>query len=219
MCNRACIEFGRSQLRPDEVAGRDVLEVGSLDVNGSLRSVVEAMGPGRYVGVDLAPGPGVDQICDAGDLMRRFGRASFDVVLCTEVVEHVRDWRGVVANLKGVLKTGGILILTTRSCGFKYHGYPYDFWRYEIGDLQVIFSDLTVLALERDPLAPGVFVKARRPESFVEKDLSNHALHSVLTARRMREIRRRDVVALTVRHRLRRIAPRALRAAVARRRA
>jgi SAM-dependent methyltransferase len=216
MCNRACVEFARRRLGPADVAGRNVIEVGSLDVNGSVRHVVEALEPASYVGVDLAPGPGVDELCDAGDLVRRFGRASFDVVVCTEVVEHVRDWRRVISNLKGVAAPGGIVVLTTRSRGFKYHGYPHDFWRYELDDLEAIFSDFTILALESDPLAPGVFLEARRPEPFVENDLAGHALYSVLTRRRALEARDRDVLAFTVRHRLRRLAPRPLREALAR---
>ena len=59
MCNRACIDFGRSHLTTDHVAGRRVLEVGALDVNGSLRPVVQAMGPSfaaRYRLARLLPG-------------------------------------------------------------------------------------------------------------------------------------------------------------------
>ena len=45
MCNAWCIEFWRSRLSGAEVRGRRVIEVGSLDVNGSLRSVIEPLGP------------------------------------------------------------------------------------------------------------------------------------------------------------------------------
>ena len=218
MCNRACIDFGRSHLTPDDVAGRRVLEVGALDVNGSLRPVVEDMGPARYVGVDLVHGPGVDEVCDAVELVARYGPESFDLVLCTEVVEHTRDWRGVVANLKGVLAPGGVLLLTTRAPGFKYHGYPHDFWRYALDDLRAIFSDLRILALEPDPLAPGVFVKARKPEGFVANDVSGHALHSVLTGDRRKDVGAREILAFTARYRLARLLPQSVRDAVAARR-
>jgi SAM-dependent methyltransferase len=42
-----------------------------------------------------------------------FGAATFDTVSITEVIEHVADERGVLAELTRVLKPGGHLLLTT----------------------------------------------------------------------------------------------------------
>ena len=155
MCNLTGIAFGEATLTPDLVAGRTVLEVGALDVNGSLRPHVESLGPARYVGVDIAPGPRVDEVVDASDLIDHFGTGSFDLVITTEMLEHIRDWRVVVHNLKGVLAPGGHLVVTTRSIGFPYHGFPHDFWRYEPTDMQAIFADLEIQSLERDWPLPG----------------------------------------------------------------
>jgi len=205
MCNSACIDFGRTELRREDVQSKAVIEVGSLDLNGSLRSVVEAMRPGHYVGVDLVPGPGVDTICDASDLVRAFGPCRFDLVICTEVVEHVRDWRAVMSNLKLILRPGGTLLLTTRAPGFHFHGYPYDFWRYDQTDMQAIFSDFAIEALEPDPLMPGVFLKARKPATFAENDLSHYELYSVITRRSARDVRDRDIWVFKIRYRIRRL--------------
>jgi SAM-dependent methyltransferase len=40
-------------------------------------------------------------------------RGSFDLILCTEVVEHVRDSAGAIATMFRLLKPGGLLVLST----------------------------------------------------------------------------------------------------------
>lgn len=188
MCNPACIEFARTHLDPGQVRGREVLEVGALDVNGSLRPWVESMAPARYLGVDIALGPGVDDICDACGILQRYGPNSFDVLLSTELLEHVRDWRAAIRGFKHVLRPGGIMLLTTRSHGHPFHGYPFDFWRFELDDMRAIFADLEIEALERDPAEPGVFVKARKPVKFAERPLDDIALYSMVAGRRLRAL-------------------------------
>ena len=43
----------------------------------------------------------------------RFPAESYDAVVCSEVLEHVVPWREIVANIRRVLKPGGLFILTT----------------------------------------------------------------------------------------------------------
>lgn len=188
MCNRACIQFATTRLLERDVRAKRVIEVGARDFNGSLRSAVERLGPSSYVGVDIEDGPGVDEVCDAEGLLDRFGRESFDLVLCTEVLEHVRNWRTVITNLKNLLAPGGVLLITTRSKGFGYHAFPYDYWRYELGDMEEILADLSIEDIEPDPIAPGVFVKARHSGQLVEKDLSTYRLHSMVVSRRCKDV-------------------------------
>jgi SAM-dependent methyltransferase len=180
-------------LTADDIRARAVLEVGALDVNGSLRSHFSAMAPQHYIGVDIQAGPGVDRVCDAADLVAAFGPASYDVVISTELLEHARDWRAVVHNFKGVLRPDGIALITTRSRGFRYHAYPHDYWRYEIDDIRAIFADFHIEVLAKDPESPGVFLKARKPREFAEVDLTGHALHSVIRRRRALDITEGDV--------------------------
>lgn len=194
MCHGSCLEFVASQLHADEVRGKTVLEVGARDVNGSPRAAVQALGPASYLGVDLAPGPGVDEVCAGEHLVRRYGPEAFDVVISTETLEHVRDWPTVIDNLKEVVKPGGILLVTTRSRGFPFHDYPFDFWRYEVEDLAVLFSDFTVMALVPDPSSPGVFFKGRKPPGFRRRPIGAFPLYSVITRRRTVTIRGVDIV-------------------------
>lgn len=153
MCSPSCIAFASSSLSPDEIRGKRVIEVGSFDVNGSIRPWAESFGPASYTGVDIVAGPGVDQICDANRLVDRLGPQSFDLVISTEMLEHVRDWRRVVSNLKNLVAPGGSLLVTTRSAGFGYHGFPCDFWRFSVDDFNTIFHDMAVADVARIPTA------------------------------------------------------------------
>lgn len=207
MCSGFVIEFGRRCLTAELVAGRDVVEVGSFDVNGSLRPIVEALGPRSYVGVDITPGPGVDRVMDARNLRQELGAASADIVISTEMVEHVLDWHTVIQNLKGVVRPGGRLLLTTRSKGFGYHAWPYDFWRYELDDMRAIFGDMELLALEPDPDAHGVFVFTRRT-SATDPVTPELALYSMLTSKRQVGVSEADTRKFQARAPLRALAAR-----------
>jgi SAM-dependent methyltransferase len=186
VCNPACLEFIQRVVAPADVAGRSVLEVGAYDVNGSARSVLQPLSPASYVGVDIELGPGVDEIVSVDRLLERFGKEAFDLVVSTELIEHVADWRTAVSNLKGVVCREGSLVMTTRSKGFPYHGYPDDYWRFEAADLRQIFADFHIAALEPDPSEPGVFLKATKPRRFRERRLGRIDLYSMAHDRRVR---------------------------------
>jgi SAM-dependent methyltransferase len=194
MCNKACIQFAESYISETEIKDRRVIEVGSLDVNGSLRSFVEQFHPSIYLGVDIMSGAGVDMVCDVKDLVRRFGKNSFDVVICTEVLEHILNWRHGISNLKNILKPHGILLVTTRSRGFGYHGYPFDFWRFELEDVQAIFSDIYLETVEKDPSGPGVFFKGSKPNPFIELNYDGFQLYSIIRSARCKDIRKLDII-------------------------
>jgi SAM-dependent methyltransferase len=200
VCNDACVSFGMTHLLREDVRGKDLLEIGACNVNGSLRQAMLEREPTSYLGTDIAEGPGVDDVCNVVDLAARYGPNRFDVVICTEMLEHVRDWRAAVSNMKRVLRPGGVMLITTRAKGHPYHGYPFDYWRYELADFRHIFGDFEVLALEADPTAPGVFMKARKPAAFVERDLTTYELYSIVSKRSCRTIGNSDIALLRFRH-------------------
>jgi SAM-dependent methyltransferase len=192
----------RTNLTRKEVEGNSVLEVGSLNVNGSVRPIVQAFGPSSYIGVDIQIGAGVDEICDAYDIVSHFGEDQFDLLISTELLEHVRDWRKVVSNYKNVLKPGGLLFITTRSKGFGYHGFPFDYWRFEVSDMKKIFSDVSIELIEDDPMAPGVFLKARKPEVFLENYNRDFRVFAVITGKREENINYLNVLLFRAKHKL-----------------
>lgn len=166
--HESVMAFGESFITAVDITGKRVVEVGSQDVNGSLRGHIEALLPLCYIGVDFAAGKGVDVVCDASDLVKHFGAHAFDVVISTEMLEHARDWRSAVTAMKRVLTPGGLIILTARGPGFHLHGYPHDWHRFTRSDMGRIFADFEIAQLEDDPQVAGVFLAARKPLGWVE---------------------------------------------------
>ena len=119
------IEWVGAKLREHRIAGA-VLEVGSMDINGSVRPLFRDCI--SYFGVDFRPGPGVDRVMNAHAL--EFPDACFDVVISTEVIEHDDEFWTSIREMGRVLRSGGWLILTARGNGFMLHGYPDDYWRF-----------------------------------------------------------------------------------------
>ncbi len=184
MCHASVIFFGVKNLKKEEIENKRVIDVGSHNYNGNMSIFAEKMNPKEYIGVDMIAGPGVDIVCLAEDLVEKFGENSFDTVISNELMEHARNWRDVISNMKRVCKPGGTLLLTTRSKGFKIHAYPHDYWRYEVEDMKKIFSDFEIELLIPDPQAPGVLIKAKKPQNFKENNLQDIALFSVVTDKR-----------------------------------
>lgn len=82
------------------------LEIGSRNVNGSVRDLFRCA---EYVGVDVLPGPGVDVVADGATFDADW---PFDVVVCTEVLEHAADPAALCRNLMALCQPGGAIIMT-----------------------------------------------------------------------------------------------------------
>jgi SAM-dependent methyltransferase len=93
-----------------------VLEVGSLDINGSVREWFTHAS--SYHGIDLAEGPGVDEVADAADWTPP---RSYDVVACAEVLEHAPRWSDILAMCWSALRPGGTLLMTCATTGRAPH--------------------------------------------------------------------------------------------------
>lgn len=88
-----------------------------------------------------------------GDLQRGLSvpAGSFDAVLCTEVLEHVGDVRGVLAELHRVLRPGGLLAVTVPFVG-PLHEEPHDHRRFTNHGLKTLLDDSGFDTLTIDPL-------------------------------------------------------------------
>lgn len=138
--------FGTRVLKREHLEGKRILEVGSRNVNGTYRDFVTGHSPAEYVGIDIEDGPGVDRIVSVHDLGTTFGEGSFNGVICTNVLEHVWDWRGAVKQMHRVLKIEGWIIVTLPAPGFPFHEYPADYWRGTQAQLRAIFDGYWIVA-------------------------------------------------------------------------
>lgn len=103
-----------------------ILDVGSRDVNGSLRDFCPA--GAIYVGIDLEPGPGVDIVPEDHNVFP-FDSESFDLIVSTSAFEHDQMFWLTFAEMARVLKPGGFIYVNAPSNG-RYHSFPYDNWRF-----------------------------------------------------------------------------------------
>jgi SAM-dependent methyltransferase len=123
-----------------DVAAREYGSFSILDVGCGARPyerLFVAAG-GAYVGCDLASNPVAD-IHGTADALP-VDEASFDVVLSTQVLEHVPDPAAAVAELRRVLRPGGRAFATTHGVAV-FHPNPDDLWRWTHSGLERLFRD------------------------------------------------------------------------------
>ena len=119
-------EIGRIFFRSYVRAGDAVLDIGSMDVNGSLRDFRPE--GSLYIGVDLSTGNGVNLVVRS-NCQLPFADEVFDIVVATSCFEHDAMFWLTFLEVCRVLKRGGYVYLNAPSQG-AYHQYPIDAWRF-----------------------------------------------------------------------------------------
>lgn len=94
-----------------------VLEVGSLNINGSVRDFFSNC---NYVGIDIAPGKDVDVVCQGQEYAAADG--SFDQVISCEAMEHNPHWKETFDNMVRICRPGGLVLMTCATTGRQEHG-------------------------------------------------------------------------------------------------
>ena len=92
----------------------------------------------EYVGVDVVENPAAE-LRGAVEALP-VEDASFDVVLCTQVLEHADDPAQAVRELRRVTRPGGRVLASTHGVQV-YHPSPVDYWRWTHEGLRKLFAD------------------------------------------------------------------------------
>ena len=88
-----------------------------------------------YSSMDLVDTPLVDFTCNAEKMPVE--DCWFDLVLCTQVLEHSASPQKIVDECFRVLRPGGTLVVTV-PCIYPVHGYPSDNWRFMPDGLRLL---------------------------------------------------------------------------------
>lgn len=94
--------------------------------------------------MDIDPTRKPDVVADAHKLP--FMDGEFEFILCTEVLEHVKNPQQVIDEILRVLAPGGTIVLTTRFV-YPIHDAPNDFWRYTKFALIHLFRNFELLEI------------------------------------------------------------------------
>jgi len=137
-----------------------VLEVGSYNVNGTIRDLLPQDG---YIGLDKKDGPGVDIVSDILDRNNAGLHGRFNTVACVETLEHVVNPWEAMRHLHSFLAPGGLLIVAW-CFNFPIH-HEEDYWRATPDGLHLLIAQqgFEQIKVETEGEGPrGVFATARK---------------------------------------------------------
>lgn len=120
MSHREQLEYLSEVARANQhlVMGGRILEIGSYNVNGTMRQAFA--GASEYIGVDLVDGPGVDIVSFGHEV--EFPDASFDLAVSGECFEHDPHWSETFLSMIKATRPGGVVAFTCASKGRPEHG-------------------------------------------------------------------------------------------------
>jgi len=97
--------------------------------------------------LDIDIKSGADYIADlCNDNSKLIPSNSFDIIVCTEVLEHTLNPFRAVAEIYRMLKTKGVALITV-PFNFRIHGPLPDCWRFTEHGLRQLFIEFSEIAL------------------------------------------------------------------------
>jgi SAM-dependent methyltransferase len=116
-----------------------------LDIGGENTPYIEIFRPHikKYVCVNLSKVQNsADENIVIDALKMKFSSSSFDTVLCTQVLEHIKYPQELVDKINSILKKGGYCILSTNMAWIN-HAVPDDYFRFTESGLKHLFRNFS----------------------------------------------------------------------------
>lgn len=119
-----------------------VCDVGSMDVNGTFRSMFSGQ---NYIGIDVTNGPNVDVVVEHYEYP--FKNETFDAVISGSTLEHVRDIYKWIIELARILKKDGWMCIVAPA-QFMHHPHPIDCWRIYPEGMKFLLGEVAGLKVD-----------------------------------------------------------------------
>lgn len=116
-----------------------ILEIGSKAEN-SVPPYRKLYPQNPYVGLDMEPGTNVDVVLDLTEGIGELEEESFDLIICTSVLEHVKYPWLMAENITKLSRPGGFLYMSVPWI-WRYHAYPDDYYRYSPSGIMALFPE------------------------------------------------------------------------------
>jgi SAM-dependent methyltransferase len=121
------------------------LEIGSRNYGTTQDLRPLFAGRGKYVGVDMENGPGVDVVLDLTEDFERIDAKlngeRFATIFCFSVLEHCENPFKMADNMTSLLREGGQICVGV-PFSWKMHAYPNDYWRFTHEGVKRLFPKL-----------------------------------------------------------------------------
>ena len=153
LSSRAVVRVFTSKLTRDEIDGfvqRHSTTGRVLDLGARIAPYGKWF-PNR-VTLDLRATPDVAVV--GNGYMLPFPNDTFEAVLCTEVLEHLREPQTALDEMFRVLRTDGRLVLTTRFI-FPIHDAPHDYFRFTCYGLEHLLRRFTMVEMREETDSMG----------------------------------------------------------------
>lgn len=170
------LRFVREQAMPLMNPGVKILDAGAgREHEQHLREELLATGATLHT-CDFCAGPGVDFVADVSAMP--FEDGSYDIVLNTQVLEHVRDPARVVRELTRVLKPGGNLFLTTPQSS-PLHNLPWNFFNFTNLGLRLLFEEAGLEVIKEEAQG-GHFALLAYELNWTVREIERGSMPSIL---------------------------------------
>jgi ubiquinone/menaquinone biosynthesis C-methylase UbiE len=126
----------------------DILDIGCGD---SPYRVFLKLDQVKYFGIDIVDQDKFDyhneRIVPFDGKKIPFDDKYFDVIICTEVLEHVENFHELIGEMHRVMKIGANGFITV-PWSARFHYIPYDYFRYTPSSLKLMFKEFEYVIIE-----------------------------------------------------------------------